>query len=175
MALLEIRQYPDPVLRKRCRPVVEITPDIQRLIDDMVETMYAAPGVGLAAPQVGVSLRLVVVDIGREEEGDPDSLMVLINPEMVYQEGEFEEDEGCLSIKGFSANVTRAAFVRVRATDRHGRQFEVEGEGYLAKAFQHELDHIDGRLFIDRLSPLKRDLFKRRLKKDLKREEAEVS
>ena len=173
MAVLEIRQYPDPVLRGKSKPVKEITPELQVLIDDMIETMYSAPGVGLAAPQVGVPIRLAVIDVSSHEEKHP--LLVLINPEVVYAEGEFEEEEGCLSVQEFSANVRRNAKVRVRATDRNGNTYEAEGTDLLARAFQHELDHLDGILFIDRISPLKRDLFKRRLRKAVKKERAEAS
>jgi len=172
MAVLEIRQYPDPVLKGGCKPVHDITQEIHALIEDMVETMYDAPGVGLAAPQVGVPLRLAVIDVSTEDEKKP--LLVLINPEIVAYEGEQEEEEGCLSVKGHYATVKRYAKVRVRAHDRDGKPFEMDGEGLLARAFQHELDHLDGMLFIDRLSPLKRDLLKRKLKKQMK-EEAEVS
>jgi len=166
MAILPIRQYPDAVLKGKAKPVGDITPDIQKLIDDMIDTMYDAPGVGLAAPQVGVPLRLAVIDISPEEDRRPP--IVLINPEFVAREGEQDEDEGCLSVKGYNSNVSRYDKVRVKALDRQGVPFEVEGEGYMAKALQHELDHLDGMLFIDRLSPLKRSLFKRRLKKLMK-------
>jgi len=172
VAVLEIRQYPDPVLKGGCGPVEDVTPDIRALIDDMAETMYDAPGVGLAAPQVGVPLRLAVIDASTEEHKMP--LLVLINPEIVSYEGEVEEEEGCLSVRGYYAMVKRYARVRVRALDRDGNQFEVDGEGLLARALQHELDHLDGMLFLDRISPLKRDLFKRKLKKQMK-EEAGVS
>ena len=171
MAVLEIRQFPDPVLRRKAEPVGEITPEIQKLIDDMVETMYAAPGVGLAAPQVGVSLRIAVIDISHHEEGRP--LMVLINPEIIGADEEIEEEEGCLSVHEFASVVKRYGRVRVRATDRDGKVYEVEGEGLLARAFQHELDHLNGRLFIDRISPLKRDIFKRKVKKALKEGETD--
>ena len=168
MSVLEIRQYPDPVLKRKSARVEKITPEIHKLIEDMAETMYAAPGVGLAAPQVGVGLRIAVVDVsGRDEKGE---LLVLINPEIVRAEGEIEEEEGCLSIKDYNADVKRFAKVRIKATDKDGNVREIEGEDLLARAFQHELDHLDGLLFIDRISPLKRDLFKRRVKKTLKKE-----
>jgi len=173
MAVLDIVQYPDPVLRKKCSPVEEITPDLQKLIDDMIETMYDAPGVGLAANQVGVSLRLVVIDVWDREEEHP--VLVLVNPEIIAQEGESEEEEGCLSVKGYNAVVKRYASVKVRAHDRHGNSIDIEAEGLLAKALQHEVDHINGLIFVDRLSPLKRDLFKRKVKKELKKEGAEAS
>lgn len=172
MAVLPIRQYPEQVLRGKAKPVEAITPDIQKLIDDMIETMYAAPGVGLAAPQVGVPLSLAVIDVSADEPG---SLLVLINPEIISKEGEIEEDEGCLSVQDFNAPVKRYEKVRVRATGRDGKVYEKEGEGLLARAFQHELDHLNGVLFIDRISPLKRDIFKRKVKKMLKGEGAKAS
>jgi peptide deformylase len=135
--------------------------------------MYDAPGVGLAAPQIGVSLRLAVIDVSPEDDRRPP--VVLINPEFVLREGEEEEEEGCLSVEDFRSNVVRYARVRVRATGRDGNAYEIEGEGLLARALQHELDHLDGLLFIDRISPLKRDLFKRRVKKALKKEGAGAS
>jgi peptide deformylase len=170
LAVLEIRKYPDPILRGKAKPVAEITPEIQKLIDDMAETMYAAPGVGLAAPQVGVPLRIAVIDVSPRDEPRP--LLVLINPEIVSLDGEAEEEEGCLSVTDFQSAVVRYAKVRVRAMDRDGRQYDADGEGLLARAFQHELDHLDGILFIDRISPLKRDLYKRRLKKNIKDDKA---
>ncbi len=173
MAVLEIRQYPDKVLRRKSRPVEAITPEIQKLIDDMIETMYAAPGVGLAAPQVGINLRLAVIDVTYKDE-EP-HVYVLINPEFVLKEGEVEEDEGCLSIQDFNETVKRFYRVVVRATDRNGDVYEIEGEDLLARALQHEIDHLDGMLFIDRISPLKRDLFKRKLKKTIKSEGAAAS
>jgi peptide deformylase len=168
MAVLEIRQFPDPVLRAKGRPVGEITPEIIKLIDDMIETMYAAPGVGLAAPQVGVSLRLAVIDISSRDESHP--LLVLINPEFIEKEGEFDEEEGCLSVPDFNADISRYEKVKVRATDRDGKPFEVEGEGLLAKALQHELDHLEGILILDHVSSLKRELYKRKLRKSMKAE-----
>jgi peptide deformylase len=168
MSILDIRQYPDQVLKRKSARVENITPEILRLIDDMAETMYAAPGVGLAAPQVGVGLRIAVVDVSERDENG--ALLVLINPEITYTEGEIEDEEGCLSIKDFNAAVTRFAKVRIKAADRDGNVRELEGEGLLARAFQHELDHLNGLLFIDRISPLKRDLFKRRVKKAMKKE-----
>ena len=163
MAVLEIRQYPDPVLRKKTKRVEEITPEIVRLIDDMVETMYAAPGVGLAAPQVGISLRLAVIDVSSKE--DPPRVFVLINPEFLMKEGEVEEEEGCLSVDDCHVDIRRFEAVKVRALDREGNGYEVEAGGLLARALQHEIDHLDGILILDHMSPLKRDLFKRKLRK----------
>jgi peptide deformylase len=158
-----ILKYGDDTLHSPARPVDAITPDIDRLIVDMTETMYAAPGVGLAAPQVGVPLRICVIDlsVGR----DPNGLIVLINPEFVEREGMQLEDEGCLSVPGFNATVVRPARVVVRALDRNGTEFEQEGAGLLARAFQHELDHLDGTLFVDKLRGIKRDLIVRKIRK----------
>ncbi len=166
MALLEIRKFPDPVLRKKTDRVTKINGTIDRLIEDMVETMHAAPGVGLAANQVGVSLQLAVIDLStREEKEKRHPLLVIINPEIVSQEGSVVEEEGCLSIPDYAEKVKRAARVKVRAQDRTGKEFEIEAEGLLAKALQHEIDHLNGILFVDRLSPLKKSIFKRRFKK----------
>jgi len=168
MALRTIRTYPDPVLRAKTTRVDTIDDSLQRLIDDMVETMHAAPGVGLAANQVGVPLQLAVIDIGEREEGRPKrSLIVLINPEILFQEGSVIAEEGCLSIPDLTEKVKRAARVRVRAQDRTGKPFELEADGLMAKALQHEIDHLNGILFVDRLSSLKRNIFRRKLKKAL--------
>ena len=172
MAVLKIRTYPDPVLRSKAREVTNIDGALQRLIDDMIETMYAAPGVGLAAPQVGIPLRLAVIDVSTKDEESP--LMVLVNPEIISTEGEQNGEEGCLSVSDFQSVVTRFAKVRVKATDREGKPYEVSGEGLLARAFQHEIDHLNGVLFIDRISPLKRGLFKRRVRKNLKEDKAAI-
>ncbi len=163
MAIREIRKFPEPVLKKKAAPVTAFDEDLQRLIDDMLETMYAAPGVGLAAPQVGVSKRLAVIDISSREEEYP--LIVLINPSILKSEGEIEFEEGCLSIPEYTAKVTRAEQLIVGCTDRDGQQIEIEAGGLLAIAIQHEIDHLDGLLFIDRISPIKREFFKKRYKK----------
>lgn len=166
MALREIRKFPDPVLRQKTERVTKINGTIERLIDDMVETMHAAPGVGLAANQVGVSLQVAVIDLStREEREKRHPLLVLINPEILSMEGSLVEEEGCLSIPEYAEKVKRAARVKVRAQDRTGKLFELEAGGLLAKALQHEIDHLNGLLFIDRLSTLKKSIFKRRLKK----------
>jgi len=168
MAVREIKKYPDPVLKKRTAPVDAIDDDLCRLIDDMVETMHAAPGVGLAANQVGVPVQVAVIDIGgHEEEGKKHPLVVLINPEIVSQEGAIVAEEGCLSVPDFTEQVKRAARVKVRAKDRAGKAFELEADGLMAKALQHEIDHLNGVLFIDRLSPIKKSIFRRKLKKAL--------
>jgi peptide deformylase len=172
MALREIRTYPDPVLRKKTSAVERIDSALDRLIEDMVETMHAAPGVGLAANQVGVPLQLAVIDLSsREDEEQRHPLLVIINPEILALEGSVIEEEGCLSIPDYAEKVKRAARVKVRAQDRKGKQFEIEAEGLMAKALQHEIDHLNGLLFVDKLSPLKKSLFKRRFKKALTEKE----
>ena len=142
MALRTIRTEGDPVLRKVSKPVKEVTPKIVTLVDDMLDTMYEAMGVGLAAPQVGILKRIVVIDIG-------DGPIVLINPEILETSGEQTGDEGCLSVPGMAGQVTRPNYVKVKAMDRQGKERIYEGEGLLARAFCHEIDHLDGRLFID--------------------------
>jgi peptide deformylase len=158
-----ILKYGDSGLHEKARTVDGLTPDIDRLVDDMIETMYAAPGVGLAAPQVGVSLRIFVVDVsvGR----DPDGLIVMINPEFVELGGTQLEEEGCLSVPGFNATVMRPSHAVVKGLDRRGAEQLREGNGLLARAFQHEMDHLDGTLFVDRLRGIKRDLIVRRIRK----------
>jgi peptide deformylase len=158
-----ILKYGADVLHQQARPVEELTGDIQQLIDDMIQTMYAAPGIGLAAPQVGVPLRIFVVDlsVGREADG----LMVMINPSFVERDGMQLEEEGCLSAPDFNATVVRPSRVVVRALDRTGAEYQREGEGLLARAFQHEMDHLDGALFIDRLRGVKRDMILRKIRK----------
>lgn len=163
MAVLEIRKYPEDVLKKKALPVTTYDDALQTLIDDMVETMYAAPGVGLAAPQVGVSRRLAVIDISSKDNAVP--LIVLINPVIMESEGSVEFEEGCLSLPDYTAQIKRAERLFVKALDRHGNETEFEAEGLLAIALQHEIDHLDGLLLIDRISPLKREFFKKRHKK----------
>jgi peptide deformylase len=158
-----ILKYGDKVLHAHARAVDALTPEIDRLVDDMIETMYAAPGIGLAAPQVGVPLRIFVVDvsIGR----DPSALLVMINPEFVDRDGMQLEEEGCLSVPGFNATVVRPSRVVVKGLDRMGQPVEREGTGLLARAFQHEMDHLDGTLFVDKLRGIKRDLIVRKIRK----------
>jgi len=163
MALLEIKRYPEKILKEKTAPVVDINGSIQHLIDDMIETMYAVKGVGLAANQVGVSKRLCVIDVSTDDEKMP--LIVLINPKIIEKRGSIEAEEGCLSIPEYRAKVKRAEEVLVRAIDRKGKMIEIEGRELLARALQHEIDHLDGLLFIDRLSPIKREFFKKRYKK----------
>lgn len=166
MALLEILKYPDARLKKVSLPVGAITDATLRLIQDMVETLYAAPGVGLAAPQVGVLHRIIVLDVDYNNPGP--NLMKLINPEIRRTEGEIVWEEGCLSVIDFTAEVERAARVEVVGFNEKEKEMRVEAEGLLAVALQHEIDHLDGTLFIDRISRLKRDLYTRRLKKRLR-------
>ena len=166
MAILEILKYPNPVLVKVAAPVRNITAKTARLIDDMLDTMYAAPGVGLAAPQVGHSQRIIVLDIDHENPGK--QVHKLINPIISRAEGEVIWEEGCLSVVDFTAEVRRAAQVEVVATDENEKEIRIATEGLLAVALQHEIDHLDGKLFIDRISRLKRDLYSRRRKKMLR-------
>lgn len=204
MALLKILKYPDPFLRRKCAPIEEIDDELHALLDDMTETMYAAKGVGLAAPQVGVDKRVVVIDASPwfrndgeeegdegesdgeidsaetapaeeaveygEEEYDGPGLIELINPVIVYSEGSAVAEEACLSIPGFSSEVKRKLKVVVEAYNRDGDPIEIEAEDLLARVFQHEIDHLDGVLFIDRLSRLKRELLVRKIEKVLGKE-----
>jgi peptide deformylase len=158
-----ILKYGDSPLHDRAAPVDVITPEIDRLVEDMVETMYAAPGIGLAAPQIGVMKRIFVIDLslGRDAAG----LITCVNPEFVMREGMQLEEEGCLSVPGFNATVVRPSRAVVKGLDRHGQPIEVEGSGLLARAFQHEMDHLDGTLFVDRLRGIKRDLIVKRIRK----------
>ena len=161
--LRPILRLGESLLTDPARPVDAIKPDVNQLIDDMIETMYAAPGIGLAAPQVGVGLRLFVIDLSLGR--DPQGLTVLINPEFVEREGMQLEEEGCLSVPGFTATVARPKRVVVKGLDRHGDTRTVEGTGLLARALQHEMDHLDGHLFVHRLRGISRDLILRKVKK----------
>jgi peptide deformylase len=163
MAIREIRKYPDPVLRKKALAVKSVDADLRRLVDDMVETMYAEPGVGLAAPQIGVSLRLLVTDITVGEK--PDSLIVLVNPKIVSASGRVIEEEGCLSIPGVRAEIPRAESVEIRGWDLDHQEVSIKGRGYLARAFQHEMDHLDGILLWDRMSKIRREVLKNEWKR----------
>ena len=162
MALRTILEFPDPRLRTRAEPVTRFDAALGTLIDDMLETMYAAPGIGLAATQVDVHKRLIVIDISKEH----DEPLVLINPEILAREGEAQTEEGCLSVPGIFDEVKRAAKVRVRAQDRTGKVFESDYEDVLAVCVQHEMDHLEGRLFVDYLSDLKRERIRKKLDKD---------
>jgi len=164
MAVLPIRKLPDGVLREKAREVTEIKKELQHLIDDMAETMYAAPGLGLAAVQVGVLHRLIVFDVAHRDGGARE-LKVIINPCITHAEGEITHEEGCLSVADFSAEVRRHGRVTVKGLDRDGKPISLTGEGLLAVVLQHEVDHLDGILFIDRISRLKRGMYLRRLKK----------
>ncbi len=162
MTRLTILEYPDPRLRTRARPVTQIDAAMQRLIDDMFETMYAAPGVGLAAPQVDFHQRLLVLDVSDEK----DTPLVFINPEILSRGELCMSEEGCLSVPGYYEPVQRAANVRVRAQDRSGKTFEMDCEGLLAVCVQHEMDHLEGKLFVDYISELKRSRIRKKLEKD---------
>src|ERR1043165_2076615 len=166
MALLGILKYPDPLLKQVAQPVASVTDETVRLIGDMVETMYAAPGVGLAAPQVGVSKRIIVLDIDHDNPGK--GLLKLINPEIRRSEGEVLWEEGCLSVVDFTVEIKRAARVDLKALDEKEKEVSLDAEGLLAVALQHEIDHLNGKLILDRVSRLKRDLYARRLKKMLR-------
>lgn len=161
MAIRKIIYLPDPRLRQNSQPVTTFDDELQILIDDMFDTMYNARGVGLAAPQIGINLRLSVVDV----IGDKTQQLVLINPEIIHTEGEVTYQEGCLSVPGAYDEVVRADSVTIKALDRHGQPFEMTANGLLGECFQHEIDHLNGKLFIDLLSPLRRSVARRRMDK----------
>jgi peptide deformylase len=163
MAILPIRLYPDPVLREKCPPVERFDDELRDLAADMVETMHAAPGVGLAAPQVGALFRLALVDLSVGK--DPEELLVLVNPEVLGEEGRATEVEGCLSIPDLTDKVERPERIRLRAHDLQGRPFELDADDWLARAVLHEIDHLDGVLFVDRLRGLRKERARRALKK----------
>jgi peptide deformylase len=158
-----ILHYPDPRLREKGRKVEAVTDEVKKLVDDMAETMYAAPGVGLAATQIGEAVQLFVVDTA--EDGEPSDFRVFINPEILEREGDITWNEGCLSFPGVNEEIERAAKVRVRAMDREGKSFELEAEGLLAVAIQHEYDHLQGVLMIDHMGPLKKRMTHRKMVK----------
>lgn len=162
MALLDILTFPDARLRRTAEPVEQVNDEIRGLINDMLETMYAAPGIGLAAIQVNVPQRVIVIDISEAH----DSPLCLVNPEILDRQGDEEMDEGCLSVPGFFETVRRAERIRVRALDRDGEPFELDADGLLAVCIQHEIDHLDGRLFVDHISSLKRQRIRKKLEKD---------
>lgn len=168
MARLPILEFPDQRLRTRAEPVLAVDDDLRRLIDDMFETMYAAPGIGLAATQVDVHRRLVVIDIS-EQRNQP---LVLVNPELISRDGVEDTEEGCLSVPGIYEKVRRAERIRVRALDRNGEQIEFDADGLLAVCIQHEIDHLDGKVFVDYLSDLKRFRIRKKLEKE-RRQRAE--
>jgi len=161
MAQLTVLEYPDPRLKKVAAPISAITDDIRQLVKDMAETMYAAPGIGLAATQVNVHKRLIVIDISETK----DDLKVFINPELVFAEGDQECEEGCLSVPGYYEKVRRAAKVTVRALDADGQPFELTAEDLLAVCIQHEMDHLDGKIFVEYLSPLKQQRLQSKIRK----------
>jgi peptide deformylase len=161
MALLSILEYPDPRLKKVAAPVAAVTPEIRKLVADMAETMYAAPGVGLAATQVNVHKQVIVIDISDER----DDLRVFINPVLLQAEGEAENEEGCLSVPGYYDKVARAERIRVRALNERGETFELDADGLLAVCVQHEMDHLRGKVFVEYLSPLKRTRLAARMRK----------
>jgi peptide deformylase len=171
MARLPILEYPDPRLRIRAEPVTQVDDELRQLAADMLETMYAAPGIGLAATQVNVHKRMLVLDVS-EERDEP---MVFVNPQLLETEGRVGNEEGCLSVPGLYETVERAERIKVRALDLDGKPFELEADGILAICIQHEMDHLDGKLFVDYLSDLKRERFKKRLLKKAKRGDAEPS
>ena len=161
--ILKIVKYPEPVLQQPGEPVTEFNEELHKLVADMFETMYSAQGIGLAAPQVAVSRRVTVIDLSMGK--DPAQKLVLVNPEIIFQEGRQYEEEGCLSFPEIREKVARAFKVTVRAQDANGKWFEMDGEELLSRAFQHEIDHLDGMLFIFRMSGLKRDMVQRRIRK----------
>ncbi len=161
MAIRAILHFPDPTLRNTCEPVEQVDDDIRTLIDDMLETMYDAPGIGLAAPQVAVFKRVIVVDIS-EDKSAP---MALVNPELLETRGKEKMEEGCLSVPGIYEPVERAEWIRVRALDRHGNAVELEVDGLAAVCIQHEIDHLEGKLFVDYLSVLKRKRIQKKMEK----------
>jgi peptide deformylase len=161
MAVLKVRRYGDPILRRRANPVETVTPQVRELVDDMIETMYDEVGIGLAAPQVGASVRLLVVG---DEEGR--GAQALVNPAITAEGGKVTAEEGCLSLPGIFAQVTRSEWVTLEAQDLESRPIAITARGLRARVFQHEIDHLDGVLFIDRLEPMVRDRIKRRIKKD---------
>jgi peptide deformylase len=161
-----IVKFGDPVLEKRAEPVTVFDDELKKLVEDMFESMYAAHGVGLAAPQIGISTRLAVIDVTFKE--DPEAKLVLANPEIIHTEGRHTQNEGCLSIPDFRESVTRPKKVTIRAQDVNGKFYEKAGEELLARAFLHETDHLNGKLYISHLSALKRDLIKRKIRKLVK-------
>lgn len=169
MSSLDILTFPDARLRNKAKPVAAVNDEIRRILEDMLETMYEAPGIGLAAIQVGIPLRMVVIDISEQH----DSPLCLINPEILERRGTEESEEGCLSVPGFYESVTRAEKIRVRALGPDGEAFELEADGLLAVCIQHEIDHLDGKLFVDYLSALKRQRIRKKLEKDRRQQRPE--
>lgn len=179
MSVLEIRTFPDPVLKKKAEPVKEVTAELQQLAQDMLETMYAAPGVGLAANQIGRAIRLIVIDTRpTDKEGnvieermtalerEVKYPLILFNPEILVQKGGTSYEEGCLSVPGYTEDVNRPEYVEIKALNDKGEPIEIKTDGLLAICIQHEIDHLDGKLFLDRLSPIKRNMIKSKIKKN---------
>jgi peptide deformylase len=175
MALREVLQFPDKRLRRVSLPIAQVTDEIRALARDMCEVMYDEPGIGLAAPQVGEPVRLIVVDTEWTEEGRERNALILVNPEILDRSGRITWNEGCLSVPDFQAEVERAERVTLRATDLDGKEIRIDAEGLRAVCFQHEIDHLDGVLFIDRISRLKRELYTRKRQKQVRRELEEES
>lgn len=164
MTILDILHFPDPRLRKKAEPVTQMDDQVRQTVDDMFQTMYDAPGIGLAAIQVNIQKRIIVIDTSKEK----DQPLCLINPEILDSQGEEEMEEGCLSVPGFYEHVRRFEQVKVRALDRDGHEFELMAEGLLSVCVQHEIDHLDGKLFVDYISPLKRQRIRKKLEKQKK-------
>lgn len=162
MGVREIKRFPETVLRKKAEPVTEVDGEIRRLVDDMIETMHSAPGVGLAAPQIGISLQVIVIDTSVGE--DPDAVLVLLNPKIVSQSGSSLMEEGCLSVPGVATDLERFEKVTISGINLQGEEVEIEAEGLMARVFQHEIDHLNGSLYWDRLGKIKRELLKREYK-----------
>jgi len=169
MALLDILVYPDPRLRNKAQRVAEVDSGIRQLIDDMAQTMYAAPGIGLAAIQVNIALRVLVIDISE----DKNELLTFVNPQIITAEGEHEYEEGCLSVPGIYAKVTRSSSIKVQALERNGKPFELTTDGLLATCLQHEIDHLDGKVFVDYLSRLKQERIRKKMQKELRQPDSE--
>jgi len=165
MSVLNIEKYPSTVLKQKASPVEQVDDSVRTLMDDMLETMYASSGIGLAAPQVGVSTRVIVLDVNLQE-GDDYPVLMLANPEVIHAEGSEEFEEGCLSVPGFTTLIKRPSEVTVKALDRDGNEISIEAGGLLAVALQHEIDHLEGKLILDRASSIKREFYKKRIKKN---------
>ncbi|MEK6714191.1 MAG: peptide deformylase [Nitrospirota bacterium] len=175
MSVLRIREYPDPILRQKSKPVEKWDDELNKVIQDMMDTIDAVPGLGLAAVQVGAPVSLFIYDPDLSSESPVKDYSVFINPEIVYEEGEVKGEEGCLSVPDYRDSVVRAQVVKVRGYNKNGEGIEITAEGLLARVFQHEIDHLNGVLFIDRLSSLKRGLFLRRMKKRERQLKSEMS
>lgn len=175
MSILRIREYPDPILRQKSKPVEKWDDELNKVIQDMMDTIDAVPGLGLAAVQVGAPVSLFIYDPDLSSESPVKNYSVFINPEIVYEEGEVKGEEGCLSVPDYRDSVVRAQVVKVRGYNKNGESIEITAEGLLARVFQHEIDHLNGVLFIDRLSSLKRGLFLRRMKKRERQLKSEMS